>query len=209
MKRLLNVGGGSKSIQLPPEYAGFEHVLLDIDPVGKPDIVLDGRKLTELPAGQFDAILCSHNLEHYFRHDVPKVLGGFFHVLKPGGFAQILVPDLMELMRRTVQGNLDLEEQLYLSNAGPIAPLDVIYGLGRQIETSGADFYAHKTGFSAQSLTRAVEKAGFGPNFAKVGDLEINLIAFKGKPDPEYLRLFGIPAQETGSGSAVTLTAPL
>ena len=209
MKRLLNVGGGSKSIQLPPEYAGFEHVLLDIDPVGKPDIVLDGRKLTELPAGQFDAILCSHNLEHYFRHDVPKVLGGFFHVLKPGGFAQILVPDLIELMRRTVQGNLDLEEQLYLSNAGPIAPLDVIYGLGRQIETSGADFYAHKTGFSAQSLTRAVEKAGFGPNFAKVGDLEINLIAFKGKPDPEYLRLFGIPAQETGSGSAVTLTAPL
>ena len=209
MKRLLNVGGGSKSIQLPPEYAGFEHVLLDIDPVGKPDIVLDGRKLTELPAGQFDAILCSHNLEHYFRHDVPKVLGGFFHVLKPGGFAQILVPDLMELMRRTVQGNLDLEEQLYLSNAGPIAPLDVIYGLGRQIETSGADFFAHKTGFSAQSLTRAVEKAGFGPNFAKVGDLEINLIAFKGKPDPEYLRLFGIPAQETGSGSAVTLTAPL
>ena len=209
MKRLLNVGGGSKSIQLPPEYAGFEHVLLDIDPVGKPDIVLDGRKLTELPAGQFDAILCSHNLEHYFRHDVPKVLGGFFHVLKPGGFAQILVPDLMELMRRTVQGNLDLEEQLYLSNAGPIAPLDVIYGLGRQIETSGADFYAHKTGFSAQSLTRAVEKAGFGPNFAKVGDLEINLIAFKGPPDPVYLRLFGIPAQETGSGSAVTLTAPL
>ena len=209
MKRLLNVGGGSKSIQLPPEYAGFEHVLLDIDPVGKPDIVLDGRKLTELPAGQFDAILCSHNLEHYFRHDVPKVLGGLFHVLKPGGFAQIRVPDLVELMRKVLQGNMDLEDTLYISPAGPVAPIDVIYCLGRQIETSGVDFFAHKTGFSAQSLTRAVEKAGFGPNFAKVGDLEINLIAFKGKPDPEYLRLFGIPAQETGSGSAVTLTAPL
>ena len=209
MKRLLNVGGGSKSIQLPPEYAGFEHVLLDIDPVGRPDIVLDGRNLTELPAGQFDAIFCSHNLEHYFRHDVPKVLSGFFHVLKPGGFAQIRVPDLMELMRCTVQGNLDLEEQLYLAPAGPIAPLDVIYGLGRQIETSGADFYAHKTGFSAQSLTRAVEKAGFGPNFAKVGDLEINLIAFKGSPDPEHLMLFGLPRQEVGHGSAITLTTPL
>ena len=209
MKRLLNVGGGSKSIQLPPEYAGFEHVLLDIDPVGKPDIVLDGRKLTELPAGQFDAVYCSHNLEHYFRHDVPKVLGGFFHVLKPGGFAQIRVPDLMELMRKVLQGNMDLEDTLYVSPAGPVAPMDVIYGLGRQIETSGVDFFAHKTGFSAQSLTRAVEKVGFSPNFAKVGDLEINLIAFKGKPDPEYLRLFGIPAQETGPGSAVTLTAPL
>ncbi len=192
MKRLLNVGGGSKSIPLPPEYIGFEHVLLDIDPQGAPDIVLDGRQLGELAAAQFDAIYCSHNLEHYFRHDVPKVLGGFFHVLKPGGFAQIRVPDLTELMRRVVQGKIDLEETLYVSPAGPIAPIDVIYGLGRQIEASGVDFFAHKTGFSDQSLARAVERAGFAPNFSRVADLEINLIAFKGTPDPDNLRLFGI-----------------
>ena len=192
MKRLLNVGGGSKSIPLPPEYLGFEHVLLDIDPQGAPDIVLDGRQLAELAPAQFDAIYCSHNLEHYFRHDVPKVLGGFFHVLKPGGFAQIRVPDLTELMRRVVQGKIDLEETLYVSPAGPIAPIDVIYGLGRQIETSGVDFFAHKTGFSDQSLARAVERAGFAPNFSRVADLEINLIAFKGTPDPDNLRLFGL-----------------
>lgn len=192
MKRLLNVGGGSKSIQLPPEYLGFEQVLLDIDPQGAPDIVLDGRQLGELAAAQFDAIYCSHNLEHYFRHDVPKVLGGFFHVLKPGGFAQIRVPDLTELMRRVVQGKIDLEETLYVSPAGPIAPIDVIYGLGRQIEASGVDFFAHKTGFSDQSLARAVERAGFAPNFSRVADLEINLIAFKGTPDPDNLRLFGL-----------------
>lgn len=193
MKRLLNVGGGSKSIQLPQEYNGCEHLLLDIDPAGKPDIILDGRKLIELPAAQFDAIYCSHNLEHYFHHDVPKVLNGFFHVLKPGGFAQIRVPDLIELMRIVVQKNMDLEEQLYVSAAGPIATLDVIYGFGRQIETSGNDFFAHKTGFSKQSLTRAVEKAGFGLNFAKVANLEINLIAFKGHPTSDTLRLFGLP----------------
>ena len=192
MKRLLNVGGGSKSIPLPPEYTGFEHVLLDIDPQGAPDIVLDGRQLGELAAAQFDAIYCSHNLEHYFRHDVPKVLGGFFHVLKPGGFAQIRVPDLTELMRRVVQGKIDLEDTLYVSPAGPVAPIDVIYGLGRQIETSGVDFFAHKTGFSDQSLARAVERAGFAPNFSRVADLEIILIAFKGTPDPDNLRLFGI-----------------
>lgn len=193
MKRLLNVGGGSKSIQLSPEYDGFEHILLDIDPAGKPDIILDGRNLIELPAEQFDAIYCSHNLEHYFRHDVIKVLTGFFHVLKPGGFAHILVPDLIELMRTVIQKNMDLEEQLYVSALGPIAPIDVIYGFGHQIETSGNDFFAHKTGFSAQSLTRAVEKAGFSPNFAKVANLEINLIAFKGNPTPDNLRLFGLP----------------
>ena len=192
MKRVLNVGGGSKSIPLPSEYGGFAHVLLDIDPQGAPDIVLDGRRLGELAPGQFDAIYCSHNLEHYFRHDVPKVLAGFFHVLKPGGFAQIRVPDLPELMRRVVQDKIDLEETLYVSPAGPIAPLDVIYGFGRQIETSGVDFFAHKTGFSDQSLSRAVERAGFSPNFARVADLEINLLAFKGPADPDHLRLFGL-----------------
>ena len=32
MKKVLNVGGNSKAIPLPPQYAGFDHVLLDIDP---------------------------------------------------------------------------------------------------------------------------------------------------------------------------------
>lgn len=32
MKRVLNVGGNDKSIALPPQYAGFEHLLLDIQP---------------------------------------------------------------------------------------------------------------------------------------------------------------------------------
>lgn len=192
MKRLLNVGGGSRAIQLPPEYAGFSQVLLDIDPSGQPDIVLDARHLDSLEPASFDAVYCSHNLEHYFRHDVPRVLAGFRHVLRPGGFAQIRVPDLFELMRRVVQSGLDLEQTLYVSPAGPVAPLDVIYGLGSQIETSGVDFFAHKTGFSPQSLTRAVEIAGFGPNFARVGDLEINLLAFHGQPEPELARLFGL-----------------
>ena len=63
--RVLNVGGGSKDIPLPPHYAGWEHVLMDIDPKGQPDLVCDARELPALPAGQYDAIFCSHNLEHY------------------------------------------------------------------------------------------------------------------------------------------------
>jgi hypothetical protein len=116
-------------------------------------------------------------------------------VLKPGGFALIRVPDLMELMQSIVQQKLDLEETLYISGMGPVTPLDVIYGLGSQIEASGVDFFAHKTGFSAMSLTRALEKAGFANNFAKVGQLEISLVAFKETPNPEYLQLFGISPQ--------------
>ena len=171
MKKVLNVGGGSKSIALPPQYAAFEHLLLDIDPIGQPDIVCDARQLSGLPAAQFDAVYCSHNLEHYYRHDVPRVLAGILHVMKDGG----------------------LDDVLYTSPAGPVMILDVLYGHSPTIERSGEEFFAHKTGFTQKSLSNAVARAGFSSVFCMTGNLEINLIAFKGKPDPEVRALFGLP----------------
>ena len=193
MKKVLNVGGGSKSIALPPQYAAFEHLLLDIDPKGQPDIVCDARQLSGLPAAQFDAVYCSHNLEHYYRHDVPQVLAGILHVMKDGGFVQIRVPDLTELMRVTVSQGLDVDDVLYTSPAGPVMILDVLYGHSPTIERSGEEFFAHKTGFTQKSLSNAVARAGFSSVFCMTGNLEINLIAFKGKPDPEVRALFGLP----------------
>jgi SAM-dependent methyltransferase len=192
MKKLLNVGGNNKAIALPPHYAGFEQLLLDIDPAGSPDIVCDARELASLKGGQFDAVYCSHNLEHYFRHDVPKVLAGFLHVLKDGGFAHIRVPDIAEVMRVSVERGLDIEDVLYDSEAGPIMVLDVLYGHAAQIERSGEDFYAHKTGFTKKSLLAALLGAGFTKAFSKVGHLEIDALAFKGTPDQATRSLLGI-----------------
>jgi SAM-dependent methyltransferase len=193
MKRVLNVGGGDKSIGLPGQYDGFEHVLLDIDPAGGPDIVCDARRLDSLEPAQFDAIYCSHNLEHYHRHEVPKVLAGFLHLLRPDGFAQIRVPDMEEVMRQAVERRLDIEDTLYDSPAGPITVLDVIYGYGIEIERSGRDFYAHKTGFSNRSLARALQAAGFSRSFSGRGNLEINVLAIKGDPAASTRALFGLP----------------
>jgi len=103
MKRFLNVGGNNKSLAVPEVYAGWEHVLLDIDPIGKPDIVCDARELTTLDVEPFDAIYCSHNLEHYYAHDVPKVLAGFLHLLKDDGFIDIRVPDIKAVMEMVVR----------------------------------------------------------------------------------------------------------
>ncbi len=194
MKRVLNVGGNSKRIALPAPYAGYEHLLLDIDPAGNPDIVADARELSALAPAQFDAVYCSHNLEHYYRHEVPRVLAGFQHVLKADGFAQIRVPDLQAVMGAAVQRNLDLEDVLYTSPAGPITVLDVIYGYGVEIERSGHDFYAHKTGFTQNSLLKALRLAGFTHLYCGTGNLELNALAFKQSPDAETRRLFGLPA---------------
>ena len=191
-KKVLNVGGNSKAISLPPQYADFEHVLLDIDPQGKPDIVCDARELTTLPPGRFDAVYCSHNLEHYYRHDVPKVLAGFMHVLADDGFAQIRVPDIREVMRLSIEKDLDIEDVLYQSDAGPIMVLDVLYGHGAEIEQSGQDFYAHKTGFTVKSLYKVLLDAGFAKIFCTLGNLEINAVAFKNEPDEGMRALFNL-----------------
>lgn len=193
LKKVLNVGGNSKAIPLPAQYADFEHLLLDIDPKGSPDIVCDARMLTTLEGSQFDAVYCSHNLEHYYRHDVPKVLAGFLHVLKDGGFAQIRVPDIYEVMRITIERGLDIDDVLYQSAAGPITVLDVIYGYSVEIEKSNQDFFAHKTGFTQKSLLAALHRSRFSKIYSMMGNLEINALAFKGAPDPTMLLLFNLP----------------
>jgi predicted SAM-dependent methyltransferase len=116
--RVLNVGGSSKAIPIPAHYSGWGHLLLDIDPTGNPDIVWDARALDMLNPAQFDAVYCSHNLEHYYKHDGAKVLRGFLHVLKPDGFADIRVPDLRCVLRKFVADDMDLEDVLYTAPGG-------------------------------------------------------------------------------------------
>lgn len=193
-KRVLNVGGNDRSIALPPPYADYEQLLLDIDPRGSPDIVCDARELAQLEPAQFDAVYCSHNLEHYYRHEVPRVLAGFRHVLKPHGLVHVRVPDIAEVMRLAVENRLDLEDTLYSSEAGPITVLDVIYGLGSEIEATGQAFFAHKTGFTQRSLLRALRAAGFKQSFSRRERLEIDAVAFLADPDAATRAAFGLPA---------------
>jgi predicted SAM-dependent methyltransferase len=189
-RQFLNVGGGNKGIPVPRHYVGWRHLLLDIDPSGQPDVVADARDLTRLDAGQFDAIYCSHNLEHYFEHDVPRVLAGFVHLLKPTGFAEIRVPNIAEVMQAVVERGLDIEDGLYDAPAGAIRVRDVLYGFADKIARSGEDFFAHKTGFSPRSLTRALAAAGFKEVVPLRPRLfEIAVAGFVDTPDPATLAL--------------------
>jgi hypothetical protein len=192
MRRVLNVGGSTKETPLPPQYAGWEHILLDIDARGGPDLVCDARELSSLPAATYDSVYCSHNLEHYHRHDGVKVLRGFLHVLKADGFAYVRVPDMNEVMRTVVEKNLDIDDFLYQSPAGPITVRDVVYGYGVEIERSGNDFFAHKTGFTQKSLLAFLNGAGFPWVYTGTGNLEVVAIAFLNKPNEYAQKLFNI-----------------
>lgn len=184
---VLNVGGHSKKIPIPPHYLNWNHLILDIDPRGGADIVSDARELLLLASEQYDAVYCSHNLEHYYHHEVPRVLAGFLHVLKPGGFAEIRVPDLIAAMKKMIMDGLDLEDVLYVSPAGPITIRDVIYSSSKLVEHSGSDFMLHKTGFSHKSLGDKLHQAGFKEIWIVPGHYEICAFAFKSIATPLQL----------------------
>jgi len=190
---VLNVGGADKAIPIPAHYGGWEHVLLDIQPARGVDLVHDARRLAELRPGMFDAVYCSHNLEHYYPHEVPLVLAGFHHVLKNDGFAEIRVPDLPAVMRHAIERNMELDDVLYESPAGPISVHDVIYGYGREIESSGEDFFAHKRGFTHKSLLAALQQAGFPAVWlTEPQNFEIGALAFKQQPSAEQRETLGL-----------------
>ena len=194
VRNVLNVGGGSKLIAIPPHYAGWSQLMLDIDVNAKPDVLADARELERLEPALFDAVYCSHNLEHYYAHDVPKVLAGFAHVLKPEGFAEIRVPDVAAVAREMSERGRDMEDVLYTSPAGPITVRDVLYGLGRAIQKTGVDFYAHKTGFTRRSLGDALRRAGFGAVYGlePLAAFELRAVALRSAPGDSLGKLLGL-----------------
>lgn len=98
--------------------------------------------------GEFDIVYCSHVLEHVYPHEVPLAVAEIYRVLKPGGKAVILVPDL-EDARPT-------EDVLYVSPAGPITGLDLMYGLRSALEDN--PFMAHHCGFVSDTLRDSLKQ---------------------------------------------------
>ena len=181
--QVLNLGAGSRETPIPPCYEGFGHALNDIDPACRPDILLDGRDLATLDPAQADAVCCSHNLAHYRAHEVPRVLAGMLHVLKPDGFADIRVPALGQIFRDLVARGLDIGDLLYTSPAGPAQVRDVIRGLAARIESTEQDHFARRTGFTQTSLAREPVLAGFGYVVRRPGRAsEISVMAFRQVP---------------------------
>jgi len=145
--KLLHVGCGGEPM---PDWAEGRYVetRLDISADHSPDIVASMTDMGDI--GSFDAIYCSHALEHLAPHDAAKALSEFRRVLKPGGFAVILVPDL--------EGVEATDQVLFEAPCGPVSGLDLMYGLRSLLHVM--PYMAHRTGFVSDTLKAAIEGAG-------------------------------------------------
>jgi hypothetical protein len=82
--------------------------------------------MSAVTSDSVDGIFSSHKIEHLYPHEVPLALAEFKRVLSDDGFAVITCPDLKSVCA-LVAGD-KLTEPAYTSPAGPIIPLDILYG---------------------------------------------------------------------------------
>lgn len=167
MKTFLHVGCGPKHKDRTTRGFNTNHwkeLRFDIDEAVQPDLVGTMTDMSSVASGSVDAVFSSHNIEHLYPHDVPVALAEFLRVLKPDGFAVITCPDLQSVCALIAEDKLT--EPAYTSPAGPIAPLDILYG-HRPAMARGNLYMAHRCGFTQKVLTGTLQAAGFAAVAAK------------------------------------------
>lgn len=166
-KTFLHVGCGPKAKDRTTKGFASENwveVRFDIDESVKPDVVGTMTDMSAVKDGSVDAVFSSHNIEHLYPHDVPVALAEFSRVLAADGFTVITCPDLQSVAALVAEDKLT--EAAYNSPAGPIAPLDILYG-HRAAMASGNLFMAHRCGFTEKVLVATLQAAGFSQVVSK------------------------------------------
>jgi ubiquinone/menaquinone biosynthesis C-methylase UbiE len=167
MKSFLHVGCGPK--RKDRTTRGFNtpdwtEIRLDIDASVQPDVIGTMTDMSAVVSESVDAIYSSHNIEHLYPHEVPLALAEFLRVLKHDGFFVVTCPDLQSVCALIAEDKLT--EPAYTSPAGPIAPLDILYGHRPALER-GNLYMAHRCGFTQKVLTGTLQAAGFATVAAK------------------------------------------
>lgn len=161
MQTFLHVGcGSSYKNRTTPAFNSpdWDEVRFDIDASVNPDITGTMTNMSGVADASVDAVFSSHNIEHLYAHEVPMALKEFLRVLKPDGFVVIACPDLQSVCSMVAEGKLT--NTAYTSPAGPIAPLDILYGL-RSALALGNLFMAHHCGFTDRVLVDTLRHCGF------------------------------------------------
>ncbi|MDA8920718.1 class I SAM-dependent methyltransferase [Gammaproteobacteria bacterium] len=161
MKRFLHVGCGQKTKESTTRAfntQSWEEVRFDIDHRVKPDVVGTMTDMGAIDSLTVDAIYSSHNIEHLYPHEVGVALAEFYRVLKKDGFVMITCPDLQSVCQLIADDKL--LEPAYTSPAGPIAPIDMVYGY-RPSMAAGNLYMSHRSGFTQKTLSGTFRNAGF------------------------------------------------
>jgi len=161
MNTFLHIGCGPKhkdQTTLGFNTAGWKELRFDIDESVKPDLVGTMTDMSAVADESVDAIFSSHNIEHLYPHEVGIALKEFLRVLKDDGFFVVTCPDLQSVCALIAEDKLT--EAAYTAPAGPIAPIDILYG-HRPAMARGNLYMAHRCGFTQKVLSGTLRSYGF------------------------------------------------
>lgn len=161
LKTFLHIGCGPKHKDQTTrafKTDAWREIRLDIDSGVRPDIIGTMTDMSAVPAESVDAIFSSHNIAHLYPHEVPAALKEFVRVLKPAGFLVVTCPDLQSVCALIAEDKLT--DVAYTAPAGPITPLDILYG-HRPSMAAGNLFMAHRCGFTRKVLIGTLQGGGF------------------------------------------------
>lgn len=136
----------------------WQELRFDIDIAVQPDLVGTMQNMSAVADASVEAIYSSHNIEHLYPHEVALALKEFVRVLVPTGFLVVTCPDLRSVCALVAEDKLT--ESAYTSPAGPISPLDILYG-HRPSLAHGNHYMAHRCGFTEKVLSATLQQAGF------------------------------------------------
>jgi len=152
--------GGNDKTRTTREFATDEwkEVRLDSNSGFNPDITASLIDM-QLEPESFDAAYTAHSLERLYAHEVGTALANLYAALKPEGYLVLMCADVQAACALVAEDKL--LEPAYESPAGPVAPIDILYGF-RPALAAGHKHLACKCGFTTRALMGTLAQAGFG-----------------------------------------------
>lgn len=165
----------------------WEETRMDPQQDVKPDVQSDLLDMTMFEDASFDAVFTAHTLERLYPHEVGKALANIVRVLKDDGYMIVTCADIQAACALVAEDKL--LEAAYESPAGPVAPIDILYGF-RPALAAGFERHACKCGFTSRALLGTLGQAGFVSKWAarNPNSFTIVAIACKQQKPEEFMK---------------------
>jgi hypothetical protein len=189
VRRVLHIGCGYPGPhRLHPCFRSgeaWQEIRVDVDPKVKPDIVCSTVDMSASVAdASVDAVWSSHTIEHLWDHEVIPAFSEFRRVINDTGFLLLRCPDLRAIALTLVEHGP--EHVAYESPAGPITPIDMLYG-HRQSIANGNAYMAHHTGYTDDRIGELLMGVGFAEVRTRTENLDLWTVAFAGGADVAHI----------------------
>jgi hypothetical protein len=165
----------------------WEEIRMDANPDVRPDIVASLQSMRAIASSSFDAAFTAHSLERLYAHEVGPALSQIQRVLKADGYFIVSCADIQSACALVAEDKL--LEPAYESPAGPVSPIDILYGF-RPALAAGYERHACKCGFTSRSLIGALAQTGFGSIWSARNPATFTLVALASKQErsEEFLK---------------------